>query len=77
MKVTIAKLESEIKSKDDKIQELSKVLSELKEKNTTLTYQIKEIKNGGVQKQKIQIGKKSKQECNGNECTMDQIEDLE
>lgn len=84
-RVALAKLEQEIKSKDEKMQELVKEVAELKNKNTELTYQLKELKKGAKTVQQtnypqgrnpIRLGQGSKN-CDDGSCTTNVVEDLE
>jgi len=86
LRVTIVKLESEIKNKDEKLQDLSKEVGELRNTNTTVTYQLKEIKKnmklqrtsfaGSQQARTQNSSKKQQQNCNDDSCLQD-VEDLE
>jgi peptidoglycan hydrolase CwlO-like protein len=85
LRVSHAKTEAEIKNKDEKIQELVKEMGDLKNENTKLVYQIKELKKASkpIQQTGFQtrsqtrvIGGK-KQNCDDGTCTQEAIEDLE
>lgn len=86
LRVTVAKLEQEIKAKDEKTQELVKEVGELKTKNTELSYQMKEIKKANkptqstafnVRPTQAQRPNTKKQQCDDNSCSTDAVEDLE
>lgn len=82
LRVLVAKLEQEIKSKDEKLQELIKEVGDLKNKNTELSYQMKEIKKANKMSQQTMFQTKptvriSKKQCDDNSCTADAVEDLE
>lgn len=87
MRVATVKLESELKAKDEKIQELVKDTGELRNKSTELSYQLKQIKKdkkpiqhtgfqSGTVNTQARIGKSKKQSCDDGSCTTD-VEDLE
>lgn len=65
MRVTMAKLESELKAKDDKLQEMGKEVSMIRERQTKISY-------------KMKIGEKAqpikKKTCDDDSCTLDIID---
>ena len=88
LRVSVAKLEQEIKGKDEKMQDLVKEVGELKNTNTTLAYQIKDIKKNIKPTQQTNFmrpqqtrmqgsGKKQQQNCDDGSCSQDVVEDLE
>lgn len=86
LRVAVAKLEQEVKGKDEKMQELVREVGELKTKNTELSYQVKDLKKNSKPQQttfqmrpqqtRIQSQGK-KQQCDDNSCTQDVVEDIE
>lgn len=60
LRVSMAKLEQEIKSKNEKMQDLQKDMLEIRNENTRLAYEIKALKKSN---------KKSNRTCDDSTCT--------
>lgn len=67
----VVRLESESKARDDRVQELSKEMSALRESNTKLNYKMKELRNKSPSEPQVVIGSKAKKPvCNDASCNM-------
>lgn len=65
----VVRLESEFKARDDKIQELSKEMSVLRESNTELKYKMKELKSKTTSEPQVIIQSKGKKTCSDGSCS--------
>lgn len=79
LRVSVAKVEADSKSKDEKYQEMTKEIGDMKTKNTELTYQLREMKKSGKATPQMRIGsgKKQQAKCDGDGCEMNTVEDLD
>ncbi len=68
----VVRMESEFKARDEKIQELSKEMSAIRESNTELKCKVKELKGKAIPS--VQIKSKAKASCADESCS---IEDKE
>lgn len=77
LRMSSSKIEQELKNRDEKIQELMKEVSDLRNKNTELSFQVKELKKQSKMKPQVRVqSKKSSKQCDDTGCTTD-VQDIE